>query len=109
MTATNEQKMMAHNAVERVCQLLGNVSTEQIESKERTYKVATARQLVMWYLYEVCGLSYSDVARVMRKNPATIMYGVRQADVMINSGRAYDRRIREAAEKLKGDAQQEAD
>lgn len=102
-------KMQAHNAVERVCALLGDVSTAQIWSKERSYKVATARQLVMWYLWKVCGLGYNEIGRAMDKYHATIMYGVRQAEIMINSARAYDRRIRDAAEKLKGDAEQETD
>lgn len=100
-------KMMAYNAVERVCELLGDVSTAQIWSKERTYKVASARQLTMWYLWKVCGLGYSEIGRAMDKCHATIMYSVRQAEVMINSTRAYDRRIRDAAEKLENDAKQE--
>ena len=94
-------KMMVHNAVERVCQLLGNVSSAEIMSKKREFRIATARQLVMWYLYEVCGMSYPDIGRAMGKTHATILYGVRQANVMINSGRKYDRKFREAAEKLR--------
>lgn len=97
----NTGKMMVYNAAERVSRLLGNVSTAQIMSRERTYKVASARQLVMWYLYAVCQMSYSDIGRAMDKSHATVMYGVRQAEIMINSSRAYDRRIREAAEKLR--------
>lgn len=105
----NTGKMMVYNAAERVSKLLGNVSTAQIMSRERTYKVASARQLVMWYLYAVCKMSYSEIGRVMDKNHATVMYGVRQAEIMINSNRAYDRRIREAAEKLKSDGLQQDD
>lgn len=105
----NTGKMMVYNAAERVSKLLGNVSTAQIMGRERTYKVASARQLVMWYLYAVCKMSYSDIGRVMGKNHATVMYGVRQAEIMINSNRAYDRRIREAAEKLKSDGLQQDD
>ena len=104
-----DAKMMAFNAVERVSKLLGDVSTAQIWSKDRTYKVASARQLAMWYLWKVCGLGYNEIGRAMGKYHATIMYGVRQAEIMINSTRAYDRRIRDAAEKLKGDAKQETD
>lgn len=96
----NEIKMMCHNAVERVSKLLGNVSTAEIMSDNRTYRVATARQLVYWYLKGVCGLSYSDIGRAMGKCHATIMYGVRQAEVMIRSNRSYDRRIHDAAKKL---------
>lgn len=104
-----EVKMQVHNAIERVCALLGDVSTAQIWSKERTYRVATARQLVYWYLWTVCELGYNEIGRAMNKHHATIMYGVRQANVMIESTRPYDRRIRDAAAILKGDAQQETD
>ena len=95
-----DYRMLAHNAVERVCQLLGDVSTAQVWSLDRHYKVATARQLVMWYLVRVCRLGYSDAGKAMGKHHATIMWGVRQAEVMISSGRAYDRRIRDAARAL---------
>lgn len=95
-----EMKMMLHNAVERVCKLLGDVSTEEIMGKNRTFRVASARQLVFWYLWYVCKLSFSDIGRTMGKHHATIMYGVRQAEEMIKSGRPYDKRIREAAEEL---------
>lgn len=92
---------MVSEAIARVCEVLGNVSAEEIRSKGRTFRVATARQLVMWYLYAVCKMSYSEIGRAMDKSHATVMYGVRQAEIMINSSRAYDRRIREAAEKLR--------
>lgn len=104
-----DAKMMAYNAVERVCEVLGDVSTAQIWSKDRHVEVATARQLVMWYLWKICGLGYNEIGRAMGKNHATIMFGVNKADIMINSELAYDPRIRDAAEKLKDDAQQKTD
>lgn len=96
----NEMKMMLHDAVERVCRLLGDVSTDEIMGKNRSYRVATARQLVFWYLWHICKLSFSDIGRAMGKHHATIMYGVRQAEIMIKSGRPYDRHIRDAAQVL---------
>ena len=96
----NEMKMMLHDAVERVCRLLGDVSTDEIMGKNRSYRVATARQLVFWYLWHICKLSFSDIGRAMGKHHATIMYGVRQADVMIKANHAYDKRIRKAAQEL---------
>jgi chromosomal replication initiation ATPase DnaA len=95
-------KLMAHNAVERVCGLLGDVSTAQIWSKERTFRVASARQLVYWYLWKICELGYNEIGRAMNKTHVTIMYGVRQIEIMLERNRTKeDRRIVSAAEKLK--------
>lgn len=93
--------MLVHNAVERVCKQLGDVSTAQIWSKERTFKVATARQLVYWYLWQVCELGYNEIGRAMGKNHATIMWGVEQIQIMLERNRTKeDRRIAAAAQEL---------
>lgn len=105
---SEDNKMMAHNAVERVCKQLGDVSTAQIWSKERTFKVATARQLVYWYLWQVCELGYNEIGRAMGKNHATIMYGVQQIEIMLERNRTKeDKRIVKAAQALmrKSDAE----
>lgn len=97
-----DNRMMAHNAVERVCELLGDVSTAQIWSKERTFRVASARQLVYWYLWKICELGYNEIGRSMSKNHVTIMYGVRQIEIMLEHNKTKeDRRIVSAAERLK--------
>lgn len=96
-----EKNMMAHNAVERVCELLGDVSTAQVWSKERTFKTATARQLVFWYLWKVCRLGYNEIGKAMGKNHATIMYGVQQIEIMLERNRTKeDKRIVKAAQAL---------
>lgn len=97
-----ERDMMAHNAVERVSKALGDVSTAEIWSKDRHFKVATARQLVFWYLFNVCKMSWSDIGRAMGKHHATAMYGERQISIMLERNHTKeDRRIYEAAEFLR--------
>lgn len=93
--------MMVHNAVERVCKLLGDVSTAEIMSKNRTDRVASARQLVSWYLCRVCKMGVTDIGRAMGKSHATISIAVRQAELIMerNHGKA-DRRIVKASKKL---------
>lgn len=96
-----DNKKMLHEAVERVSELLGDVSTEEIMSPNRSFRVASARQLVYWHLY-YHGLGLSEIGRAMGKHHATIMYGVRQAETMIERNRTKeDRRIHDAAEELK--------
>ena len=99
-----EDVMVVHNAVERVCQELGDVTTAQVMSRERTFKVAAARQMGMWFLWTRCKMSFTDIGRAMGKHHATIMYGVRHAEVMIQSEKSYGRKYRDLAEKLNGDA-----
>ena len=97
-----EIKLMVHNAVERVSKVLGDVSTAEIMSKDRHFKVATARQLVYWYLFNVCKLGWSEIGRAMGKHHATIMYGEEQASIMIERNRTKeDRRIYDAAMALR--------
>lgn len=99
-----EKNTLAHASVEKVCRLLGDVTPEQIWSKERTFKTATARQLVMWYLTKVCDLGYNETARLMGKTHPTIMYGVQQVEIMLERNRTKeDRRIYNAAMELKGE------
>lgn len=103
-------KLMAHNAVERVSKVLGDVSTAEIMSKDRHFRVATARQLVFWYLYNVCKMGWSDIGRAMGKHHATAMYGEQQASIMIERNRTKeDRRIYNAALKLKEHGLQQTD
>lgn len=101
MDEIDDIKAVVHDAVQKVSLLLGDVTEEQIWSKARAYKVASARQLVMWYLVRVCNFGISETANAMGKHHATIIWGVRQAEIMIDSTRAYDRRIRDAAKRLK--------
>lgn len=96
-----EAKLMVYNAATRVSQELGNVSTAQILGSERTFKVASARQMVYWYLWNVCKMSFSDIGKAMGKNHATILYGVRQAETMIESEKSYGSKYRKLAQKLK--------
>ena len=103
-----ERDMMAHNAVERVSATLGDVSTAEILGKERTFKVATARQLVFWYLYNICKMSWSDIGRAMGKHHATVMYGERQISIMLERNRTKeDKRISEAVNALRKEAENE--
>lgn len=97
MTVSNEQKMMVHNAVERVCQMLGNVTTEQIWGKTRVDEIVTARQLVMWYLHECCYMSSNCIGAVMGRTHVTVLHAVKKIDTIIELGGAYDKRICEAA------------
>lgn len=100
----NGQKRLADVAVEKVCRILGDVTPEQVWSKNRTFKVATARQLVMWYLHRVCGMGYNETARLMGMTHPTIMYGERQVEIMLERNRTKeDRRIYNAAMLLKGE------
>lgn len=97
-----EMKLMAHNAVERVSKVLGDVSTAEIMGRDRHFKIATARQLVYWYLFNVCKLGWSEIGRAMGKHHATIMYGEEQASIMIERNRTKeDRRIYDAAMALR--------
>lgn len=95
------EQMMAHNAVEMVCQVLGDVSTEQIWGKSRQYKIASARQLVYWHLYENCNLSYPEVGKAMGKTHATVWNGAQRVRDNLNMTRGYDKRVRRAAERLR--------
>lgn len=97
-----EIKMMAHNAVERVSKVLGDVSTAEIMGKDRHFKVATARQLVFWYLFNVCKMTWTEIGRAMGKHHATALYGERQISIMLSRNRTKeDKRIYNAAEALR--------
>lgn len=99
----SDSKAIAH-AVERVCELLGNVTPEDILGKSRVYRIAVARQLAMWYMVRCLGLSTTEAGNAMGKNHTTVMYSARQIDNIIELGRAYDKRVCDAAIKLRGDA-----
>lgn len=97
-----ENKMMAYNAIERVSKLLGDVSTAEIKSPNRSFRVATARQLVYWYLYNVCKLTWTEIGKALDKHHATIIHGEQQASIMIERNRTKeDRRIYNAAVALR--------
>jgi len=92
-------------SIEQVCELLGDVTPEQIMGKNRTFKVATARQLLFWHLHNNLNMGWSDIGRAVGKHHATILYGTRQADIMIERNRTKeDRRIYNAAMALRARA-----
>ena len=96
-----ESSLMVHNAIERVCQVLGDVSVAEIASRDRTERVASARQLVYWYLHRLCKMGVVAIGRAMGRSHAAVLIGVRQAETILerNRGKA-DRRIVEASKKL---------
>lgn len=99
-------KMIGRSAVERVCSLLGDVTPEDIMGRRRTYHVAVSRQLVMWYMVRCLGLSTTETGAAIGRHHATVVYASRQIDNILELGRTYDRRVIDAAMKLKGDARQ---
>lgn len=56
---------------------LTGVPADDIMGNSRCERISTARQLVMWALYVLCGYSTTQVGRLMRRNHATICYAVR--------------------------------
>ena len=59
----------------RVSEVTG-VAVDDIMGHRRDENVSTARQLVMWALCELCGYSHTQVGVLMRRNHATVTYGV---------------------------------
>lgn len=97
-----DKKLIVDETISKVCELLKDVTEEQIRSKIRTYKVASARQLVYWCLWHIRKMGYNEIGRVMGKNHATVMYGVREADTIISRNiTKEDHRIYNAAQGLK--------
>lgn len=97
-----------YDAARKVAQKLRYVTVDEIMGKGRQYRIATARQLTMWYLVRVLGLTFSDAGRALGRHHATIQYGVHQADIIIERNRSYDRDFHNAAIALKEEAENEA-
>ena len=55
---------------------LTGVPVDDIMGGHRCGEIATARQLVMWALVTLCGYSHTQTGILMRRNHATITYGV---------------------------------
>ncbi len=100
---------VVRDTVERVCALLGNVTPDDIMGRSRVYRIAVARQLVMWHLVRNIGMTYMEAGEAMGKNHATVMYSVRQIENIIALGRAYDRKVCEAALQLKRESDERED
>ena len=95
-------RMTVDETIGKVCRILGDVNATEIWSKDRTYRVATARQLVYWHLFYVHKLGWSEIGRAMNKHHATIMYGARQIDIILERNRTKeDKRIFNAVQELK--------
>jgi chromosomal replication initiation ATPase DnaA len=92
--------MEVRDVVKRICDELGNVTVDEVLSKSRVYRIAIARQLVMWYMVRCLRMTLSDVGRLLGKNHTTIGYGVEQIDIVIERNRSWDRKIHDVAEKL---------
>lgn len=55
---------------------LTGVPVDDIMTNKRCERISTARQLVMWALYDLCCYTTTQVGILMRRNHATITYAV---------------------------------
>jgi len=68
------------DAVYSSCAVAFDVSVDDIKGRRRISSIAAARQLVAWMLYEVLGMNYVQVGKVMRFDRTSVMYMCRQVD-----------------------------
>ena len=83
----------AIKAVEQVT----NYTLLSLQTKAAQRQISEARQIMAYTLYEICGLTFEDVGRMINRNHATVMYCVRQVE---NNPRIFSERIQEIQTRL---------
>jgi chromosomal replication initiation ATPase DnaA len=78
----------AIKAVEQVT----NYTLLSLQTKAAQRQISEARQMMAYTLYEICGLTFEEVGRMINRNHATVMYCVRQVE---NNPRIFSERIQE--------------
>ena len=92
--------MTGREAAQKVAALVGNVTADEIMGRCRLYNIAVARQITMWYMVRVLGMGWTEAGKELNRGHATVIYGVRQAEIVIERNRSYDRRFHDAAMQL---------
>ncbi len=64
-------------AIGRICSALG-LPVDEVMSRSNKEQYSFARHIIAYYLYEIMGLTYSEVGRIMNRGHAGIIYSVRQ-------------------------------
>ena len=72
---SNEQFETCNEYLVLVSNLTG-VAVNDITSNRRHERIAEARQLTMWALVTLCGMTHQQVAILMRRHHSTVTYSV---------------------------------
>ncbi len=75
------------------CAKYYHIKEEDIMSNIRTKNIATARQVVMYLMREILGLSHLKIAKFFDKDHTTIMYGIRKIEKEIENNPSFNMEI----------------
>jgi chromosomal replication initiation ATPase DnaA len=81
----------------KVVEDVTNYTLLSLQTKAAQRQISEARQIMAYTLYEICGLTFEDVGRMIDRNHATVIYCVRQVE---NNPRIFSERIQEINKRL---------
>ncbi len=90
------KKTITPDYIVDACSKFFNIKKEVIMGERRTKEVATARQIAMYLLRELAGMSHLKVGKYFDKHHTTIMYGINETEKRM----ASDEEFKETVETL---------
>lgn len=89
--------MTGKEAATKISEMLGNVTVDEIMGRDRSYRVASARQLTMWFMVTILKMGLSETGREMKRHHAAVRHNVEQTEIMIWRNRGSDKKIHDVA------------
>ena len=79
--------------LERIALAMG-LLPDELTSSRRTTELMISRRIAIWYLHEVKGYSYTDIARLLNKERSTIVFHRHRHHDALRTWRAYSEAFR---------------
>ncbi|MBQ7036835.1 MAG: chromosomal replication initiator protein DnaA [Clostridia bacterium] len=90
--ATGKPAVTPENIVSG-CAKYYHIKEEDIMGSKRTKSIALARQVVMYLMREILGLSHLKIAKFFDKDHTTIMYGIKKIETEIENNPSFHMEI----------------
>lgn len=94
--------VITEEKIVEACAKFYNVSKEDIMGNKRTKEVSLPRQVAMYFMRELLGLSSLKIAKFLEKDHSTIIYGIQKVEKMTEENSSVSMDISTLRKDLKG-------
>ena len=98
----NSHKFVNENTIIKAVSEYYGVSIDDIMSDKRPKEIAETRQITMYLLREILGLSHLKIGKILNKDHTTVMHGIKKVDFNIKKDSDFGDTLNSLIKDIKG-------
>lgn len=95
-----QKQVTPQNILDVVCENYG-VTEEDLKGPARSQNISNPRQIGVYLIRDMLGLSYEDIADMLNKRHTTVMYGYEQTKKKVNLNAEFKQQIKKLKTEIK--------